>query len=512
MDRRSTRTTSDMPHLPAGSGRRDAARPSDLADAPGRTLSAGVSRAPGEGRQLPRPLLQSGAGRRGHAAADPALRLRCGDPVLRHPGRARRRSARSSGSSRAKDRGSNRSPMQARLGRDRSRCCRRAGSGADPARPCARVQRSPARGDGSHRLLRRALDRGDLYGRRARHAGPGAGQGALRAATQPSSRRSIDRIVEASIDYLDRADRCRRRCGADLRQLGGRRSAPRISSAGASRRRGGSSRASGRVHPAGPHHRLSAWRRPADPGLCRGRRASMPSGSKPRSTASFAREAIQSLGAGPGPSRSAGAAGRRSRAGSARSRRSWPPSATGPFIFNLGHGILPDTPIAHVERLLEGGAGLRIRTMYEWIKAFHVIAVIAWMAGMLYLPRLMVYHAEAQTGSIQSETFKIMERRLLKGIINPAMIADLGARPLPRLVRVRLQGRLAARQDPAGLHPLRHSRLCSSGMCGPSPRTATTKPAALLPHPQRGAGRADDRHRHSRHRQAVLTADHAFPA
>ena len=60
--------------------------------------------------------------------------------------------------------------------------------------------------------------------------------------------------------------------------------------------------------------------------------------------------------------------------------------------------------------------------MYEWIKAFHVIAVISWMAGMLYLPRLMVYHAEAQTGSIQSETFKIMERRLLKGIINPAMI------------------------------------------------------------------------------------------
>ncbi|SIR52419.1 protoporphyrinogen oxidase HemJ [Bosea sp. TND4EK4] len=60
--------------------------------------------------------------------------------------------------------------------------------------------------------------------------------------------------------------------------------------------------------------------------------------------------------------------------------------------------------------------------MYEWIKAFHVLAVISWMAGMLYLPRLMVYHAESQKGSIQSETFKIMERRLLKGIINPAMI------------------------------------------------------------------------------------------
>jgi putative membrane protein len=60
---------------------------------------------------------------------------------------------------------------------------------------------------------------------------------------------------------------------------------------------------------------------------------------------------------------------------------------------------------------------------YLWLKALHVIAVIAWMAGMLYLPRLFVYHSESQKGSIQSETFKIMERRLLRAIINPAMIA-----------------------------------------------------------------------------------------
>jgi protoporphyrinogen IX oxidase len=60
--------------------------------------------------------------------------------------------------------------------------------------------------------------------------------------------------------------------------------------------------------------------------------------------------------------------------------------------------------------------------MYEWIKALHVIAVIAWMAGMLYLPRLFVYHSTAEIGSKQSETFKIMERRLLKAIVNPAMI------------------------------------------------------------------------------------------
>ena len=61
-------------------------------------------------------------------------------------------------------------------------------------------------------------------------------------------------------------------------------------------------------------------------------------------------------------------------------------------------------------------------SIYLWIKALHVIAVIAWMAGMLYLPRLFVYHCVAEVGSKQSETFKIMERRLLKAIINPAMI------------------------------------------------------------------------------------------
>lgn len=59
---------------------------------------------------------------------------------------------------------------------------------------------------------------------------------------------------------------------------------------------------------------------------------------------------------------------------------------------------------------------------YLWIKALHIIAVMAWMAGMLYLPRLFVYHAGAEKGSDKSETFKIMERRLLRAIINPAMI------------------------------------------------------------------------------------------
>ena len=64
--------------------------------------------------------------------------------------------------------------------------------------------------------------------------------------------------------------------------------------------------------------------------------------------------------------------------------------------------------------------------MYEWLKAFHIIGVIAWMAGMLYLPRLFVYHCEALPGSQQSETFKVMEHRLLKVIINPAMAVTWG--------------------------------------------------------------------------------------
>lgn len=59
---------------------------------------------------------------------------------------------------------------------------------------------------------------------------------------------------------------------------------------------------------------------------------------------------------------------------------------------------------------------------YLWAKAIHVIAAISWMAGMLYLPRLFIYHCDAEPGSKQSETFKVMERRLLRIIINPAMI------------------------------------------------------------------------------------------
>lgn len=59
---------------------------------------------------------------------------------------------------------------------------------------------------------------------------------------------------------------------------------------------------------------------------------------------------------------------------------------------------------------------------YPWIKALHVIAVISWMAGLFYLPRLFIYHLDAERGSVQSETFKVMERRLFQVIMNPAMV------------------------------------------------------------------------------------------
>jgi protoporphyrinogen IX oxidase len=60
--------------------------------------------------------------------------------------------------------------------------------------------------------------------------------------------------------------------------------------------------------------------------------------------------------------------------------------------------------------------------LFPWLKTLHILSVIAWMAGLLYLPRLFVYHADARPGSETSETFKVMERRLLRGIMNPAMI------------------------------------------------------------------------------------------
>ena len=127
---------------------------------------------------------------------------------------------------------------------------------------------------------------------------------------------------------------------------------------------------------------------------------------------------------------------------------------------------------------------------------------------MLYLPRLFVYHCEAQKGSIQSETFKIMERRLLKAIINPAMIVTWVLGPVlvwqgGWIASGWLHAKLAARGDPARrVHGLLSSR---QGF-----RRRPQRPAgALLPDDQRGPDGPDDRHRHPGDREAVLTTVHA---
>ena len=97
--------------------------------------------------------------------------------------------------------------------------------------------------------------------------------------------------------------------------------------------------------------------------------------------------------------------------------------------------------------------------LYLWFKAFHIIAVIAWMAGMLYLPRLFVYHCDAAPGSVQSETFKVMERRLLRAIINPAMIATWALGLWLAWDAGFFSDALAPRQARAGRDPVRHPRL-----------------------------------------------------
>ena len=61
---------------------------------------------------------------------------------------------------------------------------------------------------------------------------------------------------------------------------------------------------------------------------------------------------------------------------------------------------------------------------YEIIKSLHILSVISWMVGLLYLPRLFVYHSQVQVGSVQAEIFKVMERRLFTAIMTPAMIAS----------------------------------------------------------------------------------------
>ncbi len=234
----------------------------------------------------------------------------------------------------------------------------------------------------------------------------------------------IDVLVEASAGYLVR----QLQAGADAVQifdtwagvLPPERIRALVHRADAADRRLGAGRGAGRED-----HRLSARGRDDAAALCGGNRAVDAVGLDWMVDKAFARDASAEQGAGAGQSRSAGAGRRRCgarprhRCGAGGVRRR-------PFIFNLGHGIVPETPIAHVEQMLRA----RVRGPSDLAmllplgqRPFTSSAVIAWMAGMLYLPRLFVYHCAAEPGSKQSETFKVMERRLLRAIINPAMVA-----------------------------------------------------------------------------------------
>ena len=127
--------------------------------------------------------------------------------------------------------------------------------------------------------------------------------------------------------------------------------------------------------------------------------------------------------------------------------------------------------------------------LYLWIKALHIISIVAWMAALLYLPRLYVYHCDTVPGSAESERFKVMERRLLKQIMTPAMIAAWMLRPAAgadarACIELGLAGwwhvKLAAVILLAGFHG------GLSALAARFPGDRNTRLAALLPVDQRG--------------------------
>ena len=143
---------------------------------------------------------------------------------------------------------------------------------------------------------------------------------------------------------------------------------------------------------------------------------------------------------------------------------------------------------------------------YLWLKAVHVLAIISWMVGLLYLPRLFVYHVEAGSGSAQAATFQVMERRLMKGIMLPAIVVVWVTG-----IWLMIQGGWVK----AGwLHWKILLVLALSGLHGSSlggaqeaRRRHLAPQFARLAHPQRGTDAAADRHRHPGDRQAVLARE-----
>ena len=177
------------------------------------------------------------------------------------------------------------------------------------------------------------------------------------------------------------------------------------------------------------HHRISKGCGREARAPMRGRRASTPLGLD---------ETVDPHG------RRQGAAGRLAASGQSRPvgpdrwwgalqigvRRILDAFAGRPHIFNLGHGILPDTPIAHIEQLHRSGEGGTVNHLtgwlglaYPWVKAAHVTFVIFWMAGLFLLPRLYVYHQETAPGSPEDRAWIEREARVRSIILTPAMMA-----------------------------------------------------------------------------------------
>ncbi len=145
------------------------------------------------------------------------------------------------------------------------------------------------------------------------------------------------------------------------------------------------------------------------------------------------------------------------------------------------------------------------QTLLNWLKALHLIGVMAWMAAMLYLPRLFAYHADAAPGSDIDAKFQIMERRLLRAIMNPAMIASyvFGGVLLYYLwTAYKSQGWLHAKLTLIVVLTVAASLVRAVAQA----LRARRKPAAgaLLQNRQRGRDAVHDRHRHSRDRETVL--------
>ena len=142
--------------------------------------------------------------------------------------------------------------------------------------------------------------------------------------------------------------------------------------------------------------------------------------------------------------------------------------------------------------------------MILWVKALHVIAVIAWMAGMLYLPRLFVYHADAPKARTLSETFKVMERRLLKAIINPSMIlVFITGIALAYLTGI-LAGGLAARRNSSWFSVSAGCTAILPAACGAFAADANVRPARFLSGLERSSDGAHDRDRRPGRGEAVL--------